>query len=410
MKKSSLFENYKGIIYLLTGIAIGSIIGLILKEKVEYIKPIGDIFLNLIFTSVVPLIFFAIASAFANLQSSQKFGKMIRIMLLVFLSTLIISAAFTILALSIFPMSGDIPLAEALTEKMEAKSFGQQLTELLTVDDFFRLLSRRSMLGLIIFSILIGLATSHSGKAGESFHRFLNSGNEVMKKMLSYIMMLAPFGLGAYFAYQVGVFGPQLFGTYASAMAVCYGVCLFYFIFMFSLYVFIARGPNGIKQYWTNNIIPSATALGTCSSIATIPANLEAAKKMGISDQVAEVVLPLGATLHKDGSSISSIVKIALVFAILQQPLLAWDTILIAIGVSVIISIVEGGIPNGGYAGELMVVAVYNFPIEVLPIVIIVGTLVDPVVTLVNATGDNYAAMLVERFTGKSQTSPQESR
>jgi Na+/H+-dicarboxylate symporter len=397
-KQESLLQNYKSIILLLSGIAIGSIVGLILKEKVEYIKPVGDIFLNLIFTSVVPLIFFAIASAFANLEASQKFGRMIRIMLLIFFCTLVISATFTIIAVSIFPMSGDIPLGETLTEQIESRTIGQQLTELLTVDDFFRLLSRRSMLGLIIFSILIGLATSQSGKAGESFHRFLNSGNEVMKKLLSFIMKLAPLGLGAYFAYQVGVFGPKLFGTYASALALCYGVCLFYFVVMFSLYVFIARGPEGIKQYWSNNILPAATAVGTCSSIATIPANLEAAKKMGISDQVSQVVLPLGATLHKDGSSISSVVKIAVVFAILKQNLLTPEAILIAIGMSVIISIVEGGIPNGGYAGELMVVAAYNFPIEVLPIVMIVGTLVDPVVTLVNATGDNYAAMLVERF------------
>ena len=107
--------------------------------------------------------------------------------------------------------------------------------------------------------------------------------------------------------------------------------------------------------------------------------------------------------MHKDGSSIASVIKIAVVFAILKQNLLTPEAILIAIGASVVISVVEGGIPNGGYAGEMMVVAAYNFPIEVLPIVMIVGSLVDPVVTLVNATGDNVAAMLVQRFTRSKQ-------
>lgn len=259
------------------------------------------------------------------------------------------------------------------------------------------------MLALILFSVLTGLATARAGEPAAAFHKFLNAGNEVMKKLLSYIMAFAPIGLGAYFAYQVGVFGPKLFGAYASALALCYGFCIFYYMVLFSFYAFLADGRNGIKRYWTNNVIPSATALGTCSSIATIPANLEAAKKMKISDQVSSIVVPLGATLHKDGSSISSIVKIAVVFAILHKPLTGIDTVLIALGVSVIVSIVEGGIPSGGYAGELMVVAAYGFPIEVLPVVMIIGTLVDPIVTLLNATGDTVATMLIEKLVAKEK-------
>jgi len=398
----SFFQYYKSIILLLAGIAAGSVVGLILGKRVEIIKPVGDIFLNLIFTAVVPLIFFAITSAFANIESGKKFGKVIRVMLLIFLSTLLIAAFLAIIAVWLFPFSGDIPIA-ALTEKIQAQTMGEQITELLTVGDFFHLLSRKSMLALILFSVLTGLATARAGEPAAAFHKFLNAGNEVMKKLLSYIMAFAPIGLGAYFAYQVGVFGPKLFGAYASALALCYGFCIFYYMVLFSFYAFLADGRNGIKRYWTNNVIPSATALGTCSSIATIPANLEAAKKMKISDQVSSIVVPLGATLHKDGSSISSIVKIAVVFAILHKPLTGIDTVLIALGVSVIVSIVEGGIPSGGYAGELMVVAAYGFPIEVLPVVMIIGTLVDPIVTLLNATGDTVATMLIEKLVAKEK-------
>ena len=393
------FQYYKNILLLLGGITVGSIVGLILKERVILVKPIGDIFLNLIFTAVVPLIFFALSSAFANIDRGQKFGRVIRIMLLVFLSTLLIAAFIAILFVWLFPFRGDIPIA-ALTEKIQSKTIGEQITELLTVNDFFNLLSRKSMLALILFSMLTGVATSHAGEKGEYFLKFLNAGNEVMKKLLSYIMLVAPIGLGAYFAYQTGIFGPKLFGAYASALAVCYGAVIFYYVVFFSLYAFIAGGFSAVKTYWRENIIPSATALGTCSSIATMPANLEASKRMGIPEQIGNIVVPLGATLHKDGSSISSIVKIAVVFAILHKPLAGIDTVLIALGISVIVSIVEGGIPSGGYAGEMMVVAAYSFPIEVLPVVMIIGTLVDPVVTLANATGDTLAAMMVTRFSG----------
>jgi Na+/H+-dicarboxylate symporter len=399
-QKPSFFQYYKSILLLLAGITVGSVVGLVLKERVEVIKPIGDIFLNLIFTAVVPLIFFAIASAFSNIESGKKFGKIISTMLLVFVSTLLIAAFLAIVATWIFPLAGNIPIA-ALTEKIQTQTVGEQITQLLTVGDFFSLLSRKSMLALILFSILTGLATSGAGEKATAFHNFLNAGNEVMKKLLSYIMLFAPIGLGAYFAYQVGVFGPKLFGAYASALALCYGFCIFYYLVLFSVYAFIAGGWNGVKKYWKNNIIPSATALGTCSSIATVPANLDAAKKMDIPDEISNIVVPLGATLHKDGSSISSIIKIAVVFAILHKPLTGIDTVLIALGVSVIVSIVEGGIPSGGYAGELMVVAAYSFPLEVLPVVMIIGTLVDPIVTLLNATGDTVAAMLVTKFNRK---------
>jgi Na+/H+-dicarboxylate symporter len=155
----------------------------------------------------------------------------------------------------------------------------------------------------------------------------------------------------------------------------------------------------GLKIYWSNNIIPSFTALSTCSSVATIPANLAAVKAMKVPDHIANLAIPLGAPLHKDGSSISSIIKIAAVFAIMGKDFMDPYTILLALGITIIVSTVEGGIPNGGYIGEILVMTVYNFPVEMLPVVMIIGTLVDPMATLLNATGDTVSAMMITRFT-----------
>jgi Na+/H+-dicarboxylate symporter len=254
-------------------------------------------------------------------------------------------------------------------------------------------------LALIIFSFLVGFASLQSGEKGKDFSRFLNSGNEVMKQLLHIIMKTAPIGLGAYFAYQVGIFGPQLFGAYAKPLGLYYAVGTFYFIVFFSLYAFIAGGKLGFLVFWKNNITPSLTALGTCSSIATIPANLEGAEKMNISAHIRNVVIPLGAPLHKDGSSMSSIVKIAVIFAMFGKDLTDPNTLLVALGITVIVSVVEGGIPNGGYIGEILAITVYGFPMEqALPAAMIVGTLVDPMATLLNANGDLVSAMIVARI------------
>ena len=392
----TILKNYSSLLLLLGGIIAGSILGLIFGKRVEVIKPIGDIFLNLLFTAVIPLVFFAIASAIANVDPGQKLGRVMSVMGLVFVGTVLLSAFLTVVAIWFFPLQA-VTTGSTVFEEVKTAGPGEQITRLLTVGEFYELLSRKNMLPFLIFSALVGFAALKAGEYGKAFRNFLDSGNEVMKQLLNIIMLLGPVGLGAYFAYQVGTLGPELFGTYASSMALYYGFGLFYFIVMFSVYAFLAGGMAGVKIYWKNNLVPTFTALGSCRSIATIPANLVAAQRMGIPEHIGNVVVPLGGTLHKDGSSISSIVKIGVVFAMFHRPLTGVDTVLLALGVTVIVSIVEGGIPNGGYIGELLLMSVYGFPIEALPAVMVIGTLVDPLATILNATGDTVAAMMVTR-------------
>jgi Na+/H+-dicarboxylate symporter len=392
-------KNYSGMIWLIAGIVVGSIAGLILGKQAEIVKPIGDIFLNLLFVAVIPLVFFAISSAIANLHGEQKLSSIMSVMTGVFLGTIIIAALLTIVAMWLFPVHQSMGSAGALLSQGASKKLsGDDITQLLTTSEFFQLLSRKNMLAMIIFAILVGFGTLHAGEKAKPFAQFLNSGNEVFKNVFVIIMKPAPIGLGAYFAYQVALFGPSLFGTYAHTLGVGYGVSIFIYAVMYSAYAFIAGGISGIRRYWKNNIIPSATAVGTCSSIATIPANLDAAKKMGISDVIAGITIPLGGTLHKDGSSVSSILKMAVVFAMFGKGFDSPGVILIALGMTVLVSIVEGGIPNGGYVGELLFISAYGFPPEALPPAIIIGTLIDPVATLLNSTGDTAAAMLINRF------------
>ena len=399
VKTAGFFKNYKSILLLLGGIIVGSILGLVFGKEVEVIKPLGDIFLNLLFTAIIPLIFFTIASSITNLEKSEKLGKLFIIVIGVFLTTVLISAVIMIISVLLFPIHQDIVIATKPLQEIHETSGGSQITQLLTASDFYELLSRKSMLALIIFSFLIGFACLQAGEKGKDFGKFLNSGNEVMKQLLHLIMKTAPIGLGAYFSYQVGIFGPQLFGAYAKPLGLYYAVCFFYFVVFFSLYAYIAAGKKGVSVFWKNNITPSLTALGTCSSIATIPANLEGAEKINIPKHISNIVIPLGAPLHKDGSGMSSIIKIAVIFAMFGKDFTDPNTLLMALGITVIVSVVEGGIPNGGYIGEVLAITIYGFPMEqALPAAMIIGTLVDPIATLLNANGDLVSSMLVTRI------------
>jgi Na+/H+-dicarboxylate symporter len=395
----SFLKNYKSILLLLGGISVGSILGLVFGKGVEVIKPLGDIFLNLLFTAIIPLIFFTISSSISSLEKSEKLGKLFTVVMGVFLGTVLVSAILMILGVLLFPIQQDIIISKIPLENIQSGNAGSQITQLLTANDFYELLSRKSMLALILFSFLIGFATLQSGEKGQNFKSFLKSGDEVMKQLLHIIMKTAPIGLGAYFAYQVGIFGPQLFGAYAKPLGLYYAVGAFYFVVFFSLYALLAGGRKGVVVFWKNNITPSLTALGTCSSIATIPANLEAADAIKIPSHISNIAIPLGAPLHKDGSSMSSVIKIAVIFAMFGKDFTEPNTLLLALGITVIVSVVEGGIPNGGYIGEVLAITVYGFPMEqALPAAMIVGTLVDPMATLLNANGDLVSAMMITRI------------
>lgn len=406
--KKEFLKNYSSLLLLLTGIFVGTLVGIFLPQIVVWLKPLGDIFLNLIFAAVIPLLFFAISSSVANLDGSQKLGKMLTIMFGVFLTTIVITAVVTIVAVWLFPVQQDyvgsgVSSEEILQQQSNTDSWSDRLVQFLTVDEFFKLLSRQNMLAFVIFSFMLGVAAMRSGDKGRSFRDFLNGGNEVMKQLLLIIMKMAPVGLGAYFAFQVASIGDGLFELYAKPLALYYVLGAFYYIVFYSIYAYIAAGRHGVRTYWRYNVEPSVTAVGTCSSLATLPVNIEAARKMGIPPAIANVVVPLGNTLHKTGSSMSSIVKIYVAFVIIGWDFFDPMTLLTAIGITVLVSIVAGGIPNGGYVGELLMISVYGLPTEAIPAVMIIGTLVDPMATLLNTTGDTVAAMLTGRFTLKRE-------
>lgn len=400
MNKSSFMKNYAFSLILIGAILTGSIIGLVVKEKAVVLKPLGDIFLNLLFTIVVPLVFFSISSAVAGMSDVRRLGRIIFWMLAIFLVTSFVSSFLMIVAVKAFPVAQGMQLPAFSGYQPQKINLSQQIVRTLTVPDFGELFSKKNMLALILFSMLIGLAGSLSGEKGKSFVQFLRSSAAVMEKAMSFIMLYAPIGLGAYFAYLIGSFGPQLFGSYFKALVLYYPMAIGYFLAGFSLYAYLAGGLEGIKRFWTNIIPVAATAWAAGSSLAAIPVNLKAAQDSGVPQDIREITIPIGATIHMDGSCMAAILKIAFLFGIFGMSFSGPGVILSAIGVAIIAGAVISGIPSGGMLGELMIVTLYGFPIEAMPVITMIGTLVDPPATMLNSTGDNVVSMLIARVLG----------
>ena len=404
------WRNYKSSIILLLSIIIGGIMGLILGERASIFEPIGNLFLNLIFTLLVPVVFFSITSAIANMESSKKLGKILGYTVVVFGVTATIAGVIGLVGFILFnPTKGlDPTMFQDLMNNLQGstqESVGvlQKIVSSVTVSDFSDLLSRSNMLALIVFSMLLGFAVLAVEEKGTAFKEFLQSGSAVTMKMMDIIMKIAPLGLACYFANVIGELGGQILEGYLKVF-ILYGVIaiIYYFVF-FTLYAYIAGGKKSVKVFWNNAAAPSVTALATCSSAACIPVNIDSAKKMGVSDSLANIIMPLGVNIHKDGSVIGGIFKIMFLFGIFGREVNNIETFIMVLSVGLLVGAVVGAVPGGGAIGEMLILSIFGFPPEALAIMIVVATIIDAPATLLNSAGNTVCTMIISKLVDKNE-------
>ena len=400
MKK--ILKNYKFPIILLTSIIIGSIIGIIFGSDAKVLKPFGDLFLNMLYTIVVPLVFFTIASSVANMLNMKRLGKILSKTFMFFIITSFIASLFMLIVLLFIDPVGKENIILEVGYKIESINILDQLVSAVTVNDFSQILSRNHMLPLIIFSLVFGIGVNLVENEDKRISKGLETLSKTMMKLIKAIMYYAPIGLCAYFANLIGEFGPALLGSYAKSALLYIVMSIIYFLVAYTIYVYIARGRRGVKQFY-KYILPSlVTSLATQSSLATLPTNLDVAKDLKIKKDVREVILPIGSTMHMEGSSMAAILKIVFLFSVFNMPFTGIDTYLLALLVAILSGVVMSGIPGGGLIGEMLIVSLYNFPPSAFPIIATIGWIVDPPATALNVCGDIPTAMLVENSVEKS--------
>lgn len=391
-----IWKNYKFPLLLLISIIIGCIIGIIFGEDAMNLKPFGTIFVNMLYVIVVPLVFFTISSSISSIKSLKKLGKIFRIMFIVFIITSALASLFMLFGVKIFDPVGNISLSLVEGTK-ETVNIGDKIVEMITVGDFYQLLSKNSMLPLIIFSIIVGFAVGMVKDESEKISKALDTISKVMMNVIKIVMYYAPIGLCAYFASLVGEYGKEIIGSYARSMIFYYIMAVIYYIIFYVIYSYIARGKKGVREFFKHIFTPTVTSLGTCSSLASLPSNLECADNLKINEDVAKTTLPIGATMHMEGSAMAAILKIAFLFGVFGRSFTGIDTYLIAILIAVLSGVVMSGIPGGGLIGEMLIVSLYGFPLEAFPIIATIGWIVDPPATCLNVVGDVSSAMLIEK-------------
>ena len=175
---------------------------------------------------------------------------------------------------------------------------------------------------------------------------------------------------------------------------------LVYFIFGSILYSWIGGGIPAVKAFWRQAIEPSVTALGTCSSLGTLPVTLRAGKAMGINPDIVDVSIPLLVNLNKGGVAMIAALKIVFIYSVLGMEFTT-ETFFLTMLIAVLSAIIVGGVPGGAFLGEIFIVTTLGLPMEAIPMLVVLGTITDAPATLINVIHDLNAAQIVERFAGK---------
>lgn len=409
MAKKSFFKTYGFIIFMLLGIIGGCIVGAVspvvkdasgevISKGATVLEPLGTVFINLMFCVVVPMVFCSIASAIANMSSAKRAGKVMGVTVATFLVTAAIAAVIMYIIVRIIPItSGTYEVTEG--EVSATLGVADMIINFFTKPDFIELWSRRAILPLIVAAVLFGFGIQMAGGKETLTAKILDDLTGCIMKVIKLITYYAPIGFFGFFAYLVATYGPDLIGDYSRTLIIYYVLCFAYMFIFFPIYARFGGGKGGTKVMWKHLFRPAAVSFGTCSSVATIPTNMEVAEETGISKEVTNIVLPMGATMHMDGSAMSAIIKVAFLFGIFGQDFGTSQAIL-AIIVAVFSSVAMSGIPGGGGTGELVLCTIF-FPDQLaiaFPIALALGNLVDPPATMVNAAGDYVASFIVERY------------
>lgn len=407
MKK--FLSNYKSTIILLVAIIVGAIVGIIFQEKATILQPLGNIFLNLLLVIIVPLIFLTITTSIAKMENPKRLGKIMITIIAVFAVTSLIAVlvgfASTYFVKLVDPEDGEkikISLEDSTDTSAadeEDVTIADRTVQLLTVNDFSKLLSKENIIAILVASIICGIAIRMSGESGKQLLDLLISANSVIQNVVKIIMYYAPIGLGCYFAALIGTFGASIAVGYLKTFVVYTIVALaFYFVF-YTIYAFIAGGKVGVKAFWKNAVPSTLTSLATCSSAACIPVNVECAKKMGVPDDIAETTIPMGTSFHKDGSMIGSVFKIMFLVCLFGTVINTPAGVLQVLGVAILANLLITGVPiGGGTISEMLIITMMGFPVAALPILTMVATIIDAPATMLNVVGDTVSSMLVTRI------------
>ncbi|MEM1699703.1 MAG: dicarboxylate/amino acid:cation symporter [Sulfolobales archaeon] len=394
---------------LLIAIAVGFVIGLVLgfallglpdavrADVATWLKALGDIFVRLIRIVIPPLIFFTISAAVASMADLRRLGLVLVWLFVLYITTSAIAAYLGVVAGQVFQPGVGIGLQPPAGYTPPKPPSAVDILLSFFQTDFSALLAVGGAMTMIIFAIILGVAVVLLGEEGRRIYSFLRLASNTMITMVRVIMYYAPVAIFAYAAWLIAVYGPQMLGAYGKFLLAQYSFSFIHFFVVYSIIV-LTGGLSPLK-YFKIQSTPFLIAFTTRSSAVTLPYNMEAARKMGVPDEVFQITLPIGATVNMDGTALYqalSAIFVAQLFGIALTPV----HIGLAVTSVIIGSVATAAIPGGGTIMLAFVLGTLGLPLEGVGIMMVIDPIADALRTAINVSGDNACTILITKLVG----------
>lgn len=378
------------------------ILGMELPLKAFFIDGIfhigGEIFIASLKMLVVPLVFVSLVCGTCSLSDTSSLGRLGGKTIGLYLITTAIAITLAIFAALLFnPGKGITMQSDANFDVSEAPPISQVFIDIFPSNPIESMASG-NMLQVIVFAVLFGLAMALSGKAGERLTAVFNDLSEVIMKLVTLLMNLAPYGVFFLMAKLFTTLGFETIASLAKYFAVVLAVLVFHGLFVYGATLKLLTGLNPFT-FFRKMRDAALFGFSTSSSNATMPVTMEAVtKKLGVKNSIASFTVPLGATINMDGTAIMQGVATVFIAQVFAVDLTLTDYLMVIV-TATLASIGTAGVPGVGLIMLAMVLQQVGLPVEGIALIIGVDRLLDMTRTAVNITGDAMVSCIV----GKSE-------
>lgn len=384
------------------GVVLGGICGWFFGESMLKVAWLGTLFLNLLKMVIVPLIVSAVISGVVAMGKDGKMGRIGGFTIFYYLCTTGIAVFIGLVVVNIIrPGDGLSAVAGALPEGISVKPDTgiSDIVLSMVSPNIIKSAAETQLLPLIVFSIVFAVAVNMLGERGRPVAEFFESVNEVMMKIVTWIMYLAPVGIFALIAGRLGkAGGGELFFAEIKAVGwhvvtVISGLAIHSIVLFALLYLITGRGWGYLKGM----LRALLTAFGTASSSATLPLTMECARENGVDERATRFVLPLGSTVNMDGTALYEAAAVMFIAQSYGLEMGLWQQVIIFI-TATLAAIGAAGIPEAGLVTMLIVLQAVGLPMDGIALLLSVDWFLDRFRTSVNVWGDSVGAAIINKM------------
>lgn len=392
---------------MMIGLALGVIVGAIVDSSFAqtWLQPLGTLFIRLIRMVVVPLVLATIIAGAAGISDTSKLGRVAGKVLLIYaITTAIAVASGLFFAGVIHPGLGlDLSTEGLKAKEVVAPPLVQTLLNIVPINPM-EAMSKGAMLQIIFFAVIFGFALSGLGERGKPVLHFFEIVGDVMIRVTHMVMLYAPIGVFGLMSYTVSRHGLSVLLPLGALILTAFiATLVFVVVILIPMVRFVTGIPvmtflKGIAEPWL-------VAFTTCSSAAALPANLNAARRLGATKAIASFSIPLGNTINMNGTAIYMGVCAIFAAEVYGLPLSMADQLTIVL-MGVLAAIGTAGVPGAGLIMTTIIFTQVGIPLEAVALIAGVDRILDMIRTSVNVVGDVASAITVTKLEGDLNSEP----